>query len=231
MQGKNLSDVMLYYAIETVQMHHKGSDSYAGIMDVHGEYNEQEVACLKSTAKLQKALADTQICYDFTDLEFLSKCEVTDGVLITPNNDKYMALVLPCMECLPELEAILKNFSDNGLEIKYVSNKAFDDIKHTNVYNSEEELAASFDRSNFCAADKAKNGGRLFMAARDTAHGRAYMFVNADREDKTVEISLSGIENPVLYNPLCDTYEDLKVENAKVQFPIESLKTVIIMEK
>ena len=234
-QGKNLCDVILYYAIETVQMHHKGSDTYDGIMDVHGEYNAQEVACSRSTTKLQKALADAQVCYDFADLEFLSKCRIENGVLVTPNNDKYRALVLPCMECLPELEELLKTFKANGLEIKYVSNPAFEDVKHTNCYNSEEELVASFDRSRFYAPVSAKNGGRLFMAVRDTDSGKAFMFVNADREDKEIEIGISGIKAPVLYDPLNDSYVDLTVGNidgvSKIKFNVKSLETVVVIEK
>ena len=73
------------------------------------------------------------------------------------------------------------------------------------------------------------------MAVRDTDSGKAFMFVNADREDKEIEIGISGIKAPVLYDPLNDSYVDLTVENidgvSKIKFNVKSLETVVVIEK
>ena len=60
------------------------------------------------------------------------------------------------------------------------------------------------------------------------------MFVNCDKEDVDVKITLSGINDPVLYSPLENAFVSARFSNkngiTEASFKIKAKDTLIIME-
>lgn len=197
MAGETVTDVLVYYPIETFQMHHLGSDAQ------YGSYTAEENACRASLDMLLDRLISNQIDFDFADSEFLSRCRVENGRIRTPNGHSYAALLLPAMEYTDELSALLSGWNAAGCGILSLSDKAFADAPCGQRFTNPDILLSSLDRSSF-AAEKSDCGGRIAMLARDTEAGRAFLFVCADPDDGKIDIVLHGMKSPVLYSPLED---------------------------
>ena len=225
MTGTTVSDVLTYYPIETVQMYHKGSEEHAGV------YSDQEIACWNSVKNLTVDFANAKVSYDYIDFNLLSKCKVVDGKIVTDRGRTYNAIVFPVAEYTKELTEVIEKLVKDGAVVKGVKNQLFSAIDFIDLYDTEKELIANLDRTNF-AVSYSEDNGRLAVLARDTDSGRAYMLVNCDKEDKEVNLTIAGIDNPKLYCPLLGKEIDAKItkegKGVNLKFTIRDRDTIII---
>lgn len=227
MSGETVSDVLTYYPIETVQMYHKGGIEHGGA------YGQKEIACWESVKALAVELTKKQVAFEYADYNLLAKCIVKDGKIITANGRVYNEIVFPKMEYTAELKAVINNFVELGAKVRGVGSELFDTPKTVKAYADEQKLVKALDRTDFVVL-KTNNKNRLSLLTRDTTKGRAMMFVNCDSELNKVKITFNGIEDPVLYSPLLDSFVSAKFSvEGKVttaEFNIDGKDTLIIME-
>ena len=235
MQGRHLADVMLYYPIETFQMHHKGSAVF------YGEYCAEENACAEGLRTLFYGLLDRQILFDFTDCEYLEKCTVVDGNLYTPQARSYSALVLPPMELTPRLSAVLQRLAEQGLTILAPQHELFpalSNMKFATLASNPAELINLIPTDNLLCHATAPVPGVVCRYAATGKGGARYLFANAEEKEQTIEVVLrrGRLTDPVLYSPLRDTAEPAEFEQidrrfTRAKFTIAPLETLIVTGK
>ena len=185
MAGRTVADALLYYPIETLQMHHRPSDAQ------YGTYSEAENACKNTLMAIQNTLLDNQIDFDYADYDVLSRMTVCeDGTLLSPHGDRYAALILPPMEYTPAMANLLSDTAARG-----------------NVIRVGEDATAICDipdrlTRRALTAEGATHG--VLRLVRDTADGRACLLVNTNEESVTASFTISGMKAPVLYDPFAD---------------------------
>ena len=233
MKGRHKANVMLYYPIETFQMHHKGSAVF------YGEYCAEENACAEGLRSLFYNLLDRQIDFDFTDCEYLEKCRVQDGWLHTPAGHIYSALVLPPMELSDRAAAILQKLADDGLTILSPQSNIFPTIsqhKFATVTQNEAELFEKLPTHTLpCFAQTPTHG---VVCKCVLFRGLSFLFVNAEEFEQHVTVTLGATkqEDLVLYDPFTEqilpaTFTKLDDEHVQATFAIGALQTVIITDK
>ena len=234
MRGWQIARVMLYYPIETFQMHHKGSDvSY-------GTYCAEENACAEGLRDLFYGLMDRQIDFDFTDCDYLEKCTVKDGWLQTPQSRHYRALVLPPMELTDRLSAVLQRFADNGLTVIAPQHALFPTLSAsrfaTSAQNADQLIPLLPTEHLPCYATKPTKG----VVCKYTLHrGPRLMLVNATEEEQTVELTLTekfDFAQHVVYDPFTETTVPATLTevadalwNAKIT--LQPLQTLIVIKE
>ena len=231
MQGRHRANVMLYYPIETFQMHHKGSAVF------YGEYCAEENACAEGLRSIFYSLLDHQMLFDFTDCDYLEKCRVENGFLITPQHQYYSVLVLPPMELTDRLASILQRFADQGLTILAPQHELFptlSNIKFATLAQNTADLINHIPTDEFsCHACTPVSGVVCKFATR--MGGARFLFANAEEKEQVVEVILRGtLREPVLYSPLRDAIEPAEFarideRTVRAKFTIAPLETVIVL--
>ncbi len=235
MKGRHKANVMLYYPIETFQMHHKGSGVF------YGEYCTEENACAEGLRSIFYGLLDRQIDFDFTDCEFLEKCRMMGGWLHTPTGHIYSALVLPPMELTDRAAAILQNLADQGLIILSPQSDVFPAISERNFATMTQNEAELFEKLPThtlpCFATEPVHG---VVCKSVLFRGLSFLFVNAEEFEQTVTVTLGAIaadqSDLVLYDPFTQQILPatiVKVDDQHVQasFTIGALQTLIVTNK
>ena len=233
MQGRHRANVMLYYPIETMQMHHKGSAVF------YGEYCAEENACAEGLRALFYGLLDRQILFDFTDCDYLEKCRTENGFLVTPQHQYYSALVLPPMELTDHLAAILQRLAGQGLTIIAPQHELFPALSKTKFATSSQNTA---DLINLIPTDEfscyapAPIAGVVCRFATRMG-GARFLFANAEEKEQVCEVILRGtLREPVLYSPLRNAVEPAEFERidertVRAKFTLAPLETVIVLGK
>ncbi len=232
MQGRHQANVMLYYPIETFQMHHKGSDiSY-------GSYCTEENVCAEGLRSIFYGLLDRQIDFDFTDCEYLEKCQMENGALTTPQAKSYSVLILPPMELTDRLAAILQRFADQGLTILSPQNTTFPAIsehKFATVTQNDAELFNVIPTDKLPCHAIAPTPGVVCKCT--LFRGPNYMLVNATEEVQTLDLALHAkLGEPVAYDPLTEqtvpaTFTPLGTQDLRAEITLQPLQTLIITSK
>ena len=235
MRGRHKANVMLYYPIETFQMHHKGSAVF------YGEYCTEENACAEGLRSIFYGLLDRQIDFDFTDCEYLEKCHVMSGWLHTPTGHIYSALVLPPMELCDRAAAILQKLADQGLIILSPQSDIFPAIsqrKFATMVDNEAELFEKLPTNTLpCFAVEPTHG---VVCKCVLFRGLSFLFVNAEEHEQHVTVMLganaSDQRGLVLYDPFTEQILPatiVKVDDQHVQasFTIGALQTLIVTGK
>ena len=233
MKGRHKANVMLYYPIETFQMHHKGSAVF------YGEYCAEENACAEGLRSLFYGLLDRQIDFDFTDCEYLEKCRMQDGWLHTPAGHIYSALVLPPMELSDRAAAILQKLAGDGLVILSPQSGMFPAIsqhKFATVTQNEAELFEKLPTGTLpCFAQTPTHD---VVCKCVLFRGLSFLFVNAEEFEQHVTVTLGATKQAdlVLYDPFTEqilpaTFTKLDDEHVQATFAIGALQTLIVTDK
>ena len=188
MAGRTVADALLYYPIETFRMHHRPSDAQ------YGSYTEAENNCKQNLMAIQNTLLDNQIDFDYADYDVLSRMTVCeDGTLLSPNGDRYAALILPPMEYTPAMANLLSDTAAWGNVIRVGEDSA--------TVSDVTDIPDLLTRRAL-TADKATHG--VLRLVRDTEGGRACLLVNTNEEAVTARFTVAGMTAPVLYDPFAD---------------------------
>lgn len=188
MAGRTVADALLYYPIETYQMHHRPSDAQ------YGTYTEAENNCKRDLMAIQNTLLDNQIDFDYADFDVLSRMTVCDdGTLLSPHGDRYAALILPPMEYTPAMANLLSDTAAWGNVIRVGENSA--------TVSDVTDIPDLLTRRAL-TAETATHG--VLRLVRDTESGRACLLVNTNEESVTVSFTIAGMKAPVLYDPFAD---------------------------
>ena len=216
MAGRTVADALLYYPIETMQMHHRPSDAQ------YGTYTEAENACKLNLMAIQNTLLDNQIDFDYADYDVLSRMTVCeDGTLLSPNGYRYASLILPPMEYTPTMANLLSDTAAWG-----------------NVIRVGEDSTPISEISDLLTrraltADKATHG--VLRLVRDTNNGRACLLVNTNEEATTATFTIAGMTAPVLYDPFADEVIpcDFTADGDEFGFTVTlgALQSLIVKEK
>ena len=216
MAGRTVADALLYYPIETYQMHHRPSDAQ------YGAYTPEENACKDSLMAIQNTLLDHQIDFDYADYDTLSRMTVeTDGALLSPSGYRYASLILPPMEYTPAMANLLSDTAARGNVIRV-------DGETTTVADLPDCLTR-----RALTADGPTHG--VLRLVRDTESGRACLLVNTNEETVTVSFSITGMTSPALYDPFADEVIPCAFtpDGDEFRFTVElaALQSVIVKEK
>ena len=216
MAGRTVADALLYYPIETYQMHHRPSDAQ------YGSYTPEENACKDSLMAIQNTLLDHQIDFDYADYDVLSRMTVeTDGTLLSPSGYRYASLILPPMEYTPAMANLLSDTAARGNVIRV-------DGETTAVADLPDRLTR-----RALTADGPTHG--VLRLVRDTESGRACLLVNTNEEAVTVTFSITGMTSPALYDPFADEVIPCAFtpDGDEFRFTVElaALQSLIVKEK
>ena len=216
MAGRTVADALLYYPIETMQMHHRPSDAQ------YGTYTEAENACKLNLMAIQNTLLDNQIDFDYADYDVLSRMTVCeDGTLLSPNGYRYASLILPPMEYTPAMANLLSDTAAWG-----------------NVIRVGEDSTPISEISDLLTrraltAEGATHG--VLRLVRDTENGRACLLVNTNEEATTATFTIAGMTAPVLYDPFADAEIpcEFTADGDEFGFTVElgALQSLIVKEK
>ena len=215
MAGRTVADALLYYPIETFQMHHRPSDAQ------YGAYTEVENACKENLLAIQNTLLDNQIDFDYADYDVISRMTVcADGTLLSPNGYRYSALLLPPMEYTPAMANLLADIAAQGNVIR-----VGDDA--TAITHLPDRLT-----QRTLTADTATHG--VLRLVRDTESGRACLLVNTNEEAVTATFSVSGMTAPALYDPFEDRILPCRFtpdgDDFKFTVELKAMQSLIIKE-
>jgi hypothetical protein len=208
MAGQHISDVTVYYPIETFRMYHKPSDAQ------YGSYTPEEEACQAGVVGLMDALLDRQIDFDFADMDVLSRCRVENGCLVSPSGEISQALILPPMAYTPAMTGLLSRLRALGLPVLTVADPLFAPLPAACTYASPVALADGLDAARLAVRASVKEAGKeaaekvatpgVLALSRDTVAGRACLLCNTNETAVTLTLTFSGFQSPVLYDPLAD---------------------------
>ncbi len=217
MAGRTVTDCLVYYPIETFRLHHRPSDAQ------YGTYTAAENACERELSALLNTLLDHQIDFDFVDGQTLSRfTPVKDGIL-SPAGDLYTTLILPPMEYTREMADTLSNIAEkvNILAVTAESAACEGCIPPS-------ALADYISRRAVTAESPAPGVLRL---VRETAHGRACMLCNTNEGAVHMTLSITGIDAPVLYDPMGDAILSFdSTDGDTIRLTLPGMATYIIRE-
>lgn len=197
MAGQHVSEVTLFYPIDTFRMHHKPSDQQ------YGSYTPAENACRDGVTCLIDALLDRQMDFDFADLDVLSRCRVADGQLLAPSGETSQALLLPPMEVTPAIQAVITHLASQGLPVLTLTDAHFTPAASSTAYDSVDDLIAQLDSGKMAVRSTGVTPGLLTLT-HDTAQGRACLLCNTNETDITTCLTFVGYRAPELYDPMAD---------------------------
>ena len=178
--ARHVADALVYYPIETMQMHHRPSDAQ------YGSYTEQENRTGLSLAALIDKLLDSQIDFDLIDGDTLGRLNIENGSLVSASGERYAALILPEMEITP---AMAKQFAE--LTARGVA-----------VLKQDSPVAELLSERPLITHTPVAGVLRL---VRDTDHGRACLLTNTTDAPVQMSATIRGMTAPVLYDPMEDT--------------------------
>ncbi len=216
MQGKTVTDCLLYYPIETFRMHHRPSAAQ------YGSYTAAEEACERELYAIVNTLLNRQMDFDFVDGDTLARFTPTEGGLISPTGERYTTLILPPMEYSP---AILRGLGRLGEAV---------DI---HLLHAESEArpgvitpASLPDHITEPAVTALHPTPGLLRLLRDTERGRALMLCNTNRHEVTTTLMITGMASPVLYAPMTDEVLPCDASEGAVTVTVPGLGTYILRE-
>ncbi|MCQ2429181.1 MAG: hypothetical protein MJ192_02510 [Clostridia bacterium] len=229
MAGRHLSNVLLYYPIETFRQYHKPSDAQ------YGSYTAEENACKAGVDAVMDALLDRQCDFDFVGFDVLSRCAVKDGLLTTPGGETVQALVLPPMSVTPQMQALFDRLSASGVPVLTTASEVFAPAAGARVLPDAASLVDVLDQDKLLLRT-GRPAPYVLALTRDTFAGtRATLLCNTAEADNEVTVTLSGMKAPVLYDPLADAVlpcafvKDGDGLRATVKLPCN--RSYIIMER
>ena len=216
MAGKTVADALLYYPIETFQMHHRPSDAQYGV------YSEAENACKDNLMAIQNTLLDNQIDFDYADYDVLSRMTVCeDGTLLSPNGYRYASLILPPMEYTSAMANLLSDTAAWGNVIRV-------DGETTKITDLPDLLTR-----RALTAEAPTHG--ILRLIRDTQNGRACLLVNTNDRPVTAAFSFADMTSPTLYDPFEDTVIPCTFtpdgDEHKFTVTLQPMQSLIIKEK
>ncbi len=199
MQGRTVTDCLLYYPIETFRRHHRPSDAQ------YGTYTAAEDACERELAGVLNTLLDHQIDFDFIDGDTLSRFSPAEGGgLVSPAGEMYTALILPPMEYTPAMSQSLSAIAEHINVLALTAPAAA-----TDGCLVAADLPDCLPRRAVRVASPTHG---LLRLVRDTDRGRACLLCNTNETSVTVTLSVAGIGTPVLYDPMTDGVLPLSVD-------------------
>jgi len=178
--ARHVADALVYYPIETMQLHHRPSDAQ------YGSYTEAENACHASLMGLIDGLLDSQIDFDFVDGGTLDRLKIESGHLVSSSGERYAALILPEMEITP------------------VMAQRFDRLKMQGVTILSHDAPLSDALAARPLVTSTPTAG-LVRLVRDTDHGRTCLLVNTSEQPLALSAAVRGMTAPMLYDPMEDT--------------------------
>ncbi len=177
--ARHVADALVYYPIETMQMHHRPSDAQ------YGSYTEVENRCHTSLMELIDKLLDSQIDFDLVDDDTLGHLRVEDGRLVSDAGESYAALILPEMEITPAMAQRFDRLKMQGVTIL-----------------SHDAPMADVLASRPLVTHTPVPG--VLRLVRDTDHGRTCLLVNTTDAPVQITATIRGMTAPVLYDPMED---------------------------
>ncbi len=222
MQGKTVTDCLLYYPIETFRMHHRPSAAQ------YGSYTAVEDLCERELHAVINFLLDRQIDFDFIDGNTLALSKGENGVLRTPGGETYKCLAVPPMEYTP---AIKNTFADIE-ELVYILFLSSSETDHAVTPATLDRTLPSFFSDRAVIAEAPTHG--LLRLLRDTEHGRALLLCNTNDYEVTTTLTVRGMTAPVLYDPMTDATLPCTVttaeDDATTTVTLPALATYILRE-
>ncbi len=229
MEGKTVTDCLLYYPIETFRMHHRPSDAQ------YGTYTAVESLCERELDATVNFLLDHQIDFDFIDGNTLAlsgdPLAVAGHGLQTPGGECYKRLILPPMEYTAETADILADMEDRVYLLSLSASETGADLTPATLDRALDSFFAD------CAVVAEAPTPGLLRLLRDTERGRALMLCNTNDHAVTATLTVCGMAAPVLYDPMTDEVSPCVYEpvagGAKVTVTVTvvGMGTVILREE
>lgn len=172
-----------------------------------------------------RTLVGKQVDYDLVDYSNLAKCTVSDGALVSPNGERFTAVVVPYTTAMRS-EAVLKFIEASNAGVKIILND-FEEIVCESGKNSVAERfseiagKAEIVTSSNGAANYLKRNGysyatldddayNVFISKRENANYSVFTVVNAYESDKSYNFKLEANGTKVsYYNSLTGKVTDI----------------------
>ncbi len=217
MQGRTVTDCLLYYPIETFRLHHRPSDAQ------YGTYTAAEEACERELTAILNTLLDHQIDFDFIDGDTLARFTPTENGLRSLNGEEYTTLILPPMEYTPAMSRHLATLAEH-INILAVTAPSV----ATEGCITPSDLPDYLPRRAVTA--EAPTHG-LLRLVRDTAQGRACLLCNTNDRAVTTTLTVTGMVAPTLYDPMTDEWLPCHLtEDGAITVTLPPLATRIVRE-
>ncbi len=219
MAGRTVTDCLVYYPIETFRLHHRPSDAQ------YGTYTAAEEACERELSAVMNTLLDHQIDFDFVDRDTLARFTPTEGGILSPTGERYTTLILPPMEYTPIMADTLASIAERVNILAVTAEAAACEGCIT-----PSTLPDYIPRRALSVESPAPGVLRL---VRDTACGRACLLCNTGETTATLTLSVAGMDQPVLYDPMEDAilpYARL-ADSDTIECVLPPMATYIIREK
>ena len=208
--ARHVADALVYYPIETMQLHHRPSDAQ------YGSYTEAENSCHTSLMGLIDKLLDSQVDFDITDGDTLDRLKIENGTLVSPSGERYAALILPEMEITPAMAQRFDRLTAQGVTI----------LRHN------APVAEILSARPLVTHEPVPGVIRL---VRETDHGRSCLLVNTTDAPVQISATVRGMTAPSVYDPLEDAILPCEFAEADGEHTftvtLHALQSVIVREK
>ena len=233
MAGKHCADVLLYYPIETFMMNHispADKNSYS-------HFTSEENACKAGLYSIMYELCDSQVDFDFADLDVIKRLPVKNGRLIGGEGEEYKYLVLPPMELTPEMSGIFAHLESKGVKICIMNDSCFPELGGAafgNKFSTASALVTSFDRyeEGFDVDINTPHRG-VACLQRGVGGNNRYMFVNSTNAPVSINCALRDTAKARLLSPLdgeekpCKTSPDKS--GTRFEFELGAYEVLIVV--
>ncbi len=223
MQGKTVTDCLLYYPIETFRMHHRPSAAQ------YGTYTAAENLCERELTATMNFLLDHQIDFDFIDRDTLARSRGINSTLLTPGGETYTRLVVPPMEYTSAINDTFADIEDRVSFLRLSSSET----DHALTPATLDRALPSFFADRAVIAEAPTHG--LLRLLRDTDRGRALLLCNTNDFAVTTTLTVRGMTAPVLYDPMTDGVLPCTARSAEnaatVTVTLPALTTYILREE
>ena len=219
--GKTAANTALYYPIDTVS-----ENTLIAVegLKKNGGSDARKNDCADKLHKTVTDMLDTQIPFDFIDLELLKNADVKDGRIVLPSGASYSSLVFsPCVIGEEEKEIIRRLYTQN-VKVYVCRDEVYSGkVENTAVYTDFSDVADEIRESSFRILSNGKG-----VAAKETEKDGviSVLLVNSDNAGKELTIELPS--DPVLCDPLEDTTTVLHRENGRIRIDLGQYATVIL---
>ncbi|MBR6726196.1 MAG: hypothetical protein IKL81_04335 [Clostridia bacterium] len=230
--GKHVSNIAVYYPIETMQANYIPASGSA----IDTAYaNESTATAWSSLRAAYNNLICNQLDFDLLDMYAIERASIHSSAINTTGGESFRVLIIPACYVSDEMEVVVRHLGYKGVTV---------------IALHDEQFASDAARLRECGAITVYNPGQLastirgairepitlndycpsvLSLCRESENGRSYLLVNtSDNAISTTACLCDMPENVTLYNPLCDRVIG-EYPSGKVDIEIEPYGFVVIM--
>lgn len=231
--GKHISNIAIYYPIETIQANYIPFGE-----QIYSELNRipENTACWHSLCEIYNNLLNNQLDFDFLDMYSITRADISGAGINTSGGENFKILILPACYVTDETEVLIRHLHYEGVTVIALYDEEF-----TSDFNKLRECGAITVNNINLLTDIIKEHitpdlllesytPELIYLYRENQNGKSILAVNTSDKIIDVRAVVNGfIGSVILYDPQFDTVIG-DADASSFNIKLEPYKALMILQ-